>query len=136
MINPFIEANENRSRYEQRIPNFPRTTQISIRLSEETITVILKMLGYDHNDRNASRHISDFLEQIGMCALLVTEIPLEIDEESGVTTEDCRQSGYEDGMLGNPKYFATIYGNMRDVFQQSYLRGFFEGNFIRNAGKK
>lgn len=130
--NPFVVANEDKSLLTQTIPNFPKTNKFTVYLSEEATTVILKMLNYNDNIKYASTKIAFLLELIGMCAVNLVEPPIEVDEESGVTTEQCRQSGYEDGLMGNPSYFAAIYGNMKDSFQQAYLRGFFEGNFIRN----
>lgn len=127
LTNPFLldESKLN-------IPKFPKKRTFTITLSDEAIYNLERTLTR-YNLPMSYSGISRLLESIGVLALNVT-IPTTItDEESGITTEDCRISGFEDAMEGNPQRFIQLFGNMNtDAFQDSYIRGYLEGNYVKN----
>lgn len=126
--NPFIEYNKQLET--PKIPRFNKTTHIQGRLSEEAYEY-LKALSLRFTGKDNPINL---LELIGLCILhLEGEDSVAIDEDSGVTTEDCRQSGFEDAMRRDPKYFLALYGKAQTRFHEAYLRGYYEGSFIRDA---
>lgn len=130
--NPFATYKEETGI--ERAPKFARTKMAAIRISEEA-NIQLHVLA--HNLIGKGSRISDLMEYIGLSALIVSKPQNIVDEESGVSTDQCRQSGYEDGFLGDPTRFVAMFGKqLNDDFQQAYMRGFFEGNFVRNSMKK
>lgn len=129
IVNPFVEPNPDNT---TNFPKFPRKLRITVSISEETYAKLLELTTL-YTGRSKQKSISILLEQIGTYALHVERPENKIDPESGATTEQCRQSGYEDGLLGNPVYFLHMFRNHTDsVFQSAYMRGYYEGNFIRN----
>lgn len=129
--NPFISFNAERSDSINIVPSFKKNKGISIRISEEAYSNLRTILDRYTHCKNEARDVSELLEHIGLGALMVIPFPRVIDRESGVSTDDCRESGFHDGLNGNPQYFLAIYGNQGSVYHQAYLRGFLEGNFIR-----
>jgi hypothetical protein len=125
--NPFIAYNEAHDSNDPTIPKFDRPIKLSIRLSREAYER-LKILTGEAN----SKQVSYLLEQIGLYALDVCPPSFEVDSESDTSTEDCRQSGFEDGYNGDPSFALRLYGNAIGAFQNAYLRGYYEGNYIRN----
>lgn len=131
--NPFIEYNETLPDNLVSIPKFPKDKLIHIRISEEAYTQLLLIGSRFSASANATTVISTLLEKIGLFVLNVEHPKEFIDEESGVTTSDCRQSGFEDGLNGNPTYFLQMFQKKLDTrFEQAYMRGYYEGSFIRN----
>lgn len=130
--NPFVRFNEDTETQEQVIPKFNRTVARNIRISEEAMTH-LKSLAYRFTGKEDN--LSGLLEQIGLCALYVDKPKVEIDNESGTNTEECRQSGYLDGLHGENSIFLQLYGRLQGEFQAAYVRGWYEGRYIRIKGK-
>jgi hypothetical protein len=125
--NPFvIHSNEKTD-----IPSFKRNKHFNVYISEEAYTNLLSLLAKFQLPAS-SLGVSFLLERIGLFALTVQPPELVTDAESGFTTEDCRESGYMDAMEGNPQRFLLLFGKMNDVFQEQYLRGYMEGNYIKN----
>lgn len=128
--NPFITFNRDALQ----VPNFPKNTKFIITISEEAATN-LKTILQRRGITMSNKGLSKLIEAIGLFTITLTENPTEIDPESGVTVEDCRQAGYSDAIEGNPQRFLMLFGKTNNVFQDQYLRGYLEGNFIKNGGK-
>jgi hypothetical protein len=125
--NPFvIHSNEKTD-----IPPFKRDKHFNVYVSKEAYTNLLSILA-KFQLPTSSLGVSFLLERIGLFALTVQPQELVTDTESGFTTEDCRESGYMDALEGNPQRFLLLFGKMNDVFQEQYLRGYMEGNYIKN----
>ena len=118
--NPYILYNNH--------PKFPRKKRISFVVSNEAYNE-LQILG---EKLTTTGQLADLLEEIGLHLLTVSPYENIVDNESGVTTDECRQSGYEDGRMGNPQIFFQIYGKLKTPFESAYTRGFIEGSYIRN----
>lgn len=126
--NPFVRYNEAQETEAQVIPKFKHTISKTIKVSEEAYTH-LNALAQRFTGRENS--ISELLEQIGLCALHLEQPKYTVDEESGTTTEQCRQSGFEDGFHGENTIFLQLYGRLKGEFQSAYIRGWYEGRYIR-----
>jgi|SRR5688572_4094828 len=131
--NPFVEINNTIDSDIITVPRFKKTVQVLIRFSPEAFER-LQHLAEQYTGSKTKSAIGDLLEQIGLYALNI-EIPKSMtDTESGVTTEDCRHSGYIDGLQGNPDYFLAMFSNkLTSEFHMAYMRGYFEGNAIRTS---
>lgn len=130
--NPFTELEQSDGHV--RIPTFPRNKKFTIRISHEANDQIVKLIKkYTPYNEDSPEGYATLLELIGMYALTVKPPTPQIDEESQVTTEDCRQSGFEDALEGNPAKLLQLYNiQLSSEFEEQYLRGWFEGNFVRN----
>lgn len=127
--NPFITYNNEKTDDNEVIPKFNRTKRIAISLSEEAYTKVTQLAMKYTNNAN----ISVLLEHIGLYALDLEKPTNVIDEKSGISTDDCRQAGFEDGLQGNPEFFIALFGkDLSDKHQRAYIRGYYEGNYIRN----
>jgi hypothetical protein len=133
IVNPFIEMNEGRT--DLFIPKFKTAKRVivPISLSEEALKHLEKIILEKANSKKFSLGVSNLLEKIGLGVLVVLEPKNLIDPESGVSTEECRQAGYEDGLAKEYSRFIQLFGNIGDEFQQAYVRGYFEGSFIRTT---
>lgn len=131
--NPFTELEEDRNK--PRVPMFPHKKSVTVRISVEASDQILKLIQkHTPYGIDTPAGYSALLELIGMYALTVRLPTEQVDEESQITTSDCRQSGFEDALQGNPQTMLRLYNaQLADAFQEQYLRGFFEGSFVRNA---
>jgi hypothetical protein len=133
MDNPFVERNKYKRQTNQIgivYPEFGKQTRITISLSGEAAAgianITTKLLGVGHKPHH-------LIEAIGLYALSVSIPPTVQIPNSNETTEDCRQAGFEDAMEGHFQRFVTIYGNqVRNVFEEAYLQGYYEGNYIKN----
>lgn len=132
--NPFISFNEERSDSINIVPSFKKNKTVNVRISEEAYDNLRTILDRYTHCRNEARDVSELIEHIGLGALMVIPFPRVVDRESGVSTDDCRESGFHDGLNGNPQYFLAIYGQDGSVYHRSYLRGYLEGAFIRSKG--
>lgn len=133
--NPFLEYNELKT--DITYPHYPKTRKIRVALSNEAVDQLMVIGEKYSNTDSIGGIISELLEQIALYYVVLEDPKESIDPESNISTTDCRASGYEDGLMGNPSYFIQLYGkDLSDVFQRAYLRGWFEGNYIRIKGKK
>ena len=138
--NPFVEYNRTLDAKQVKVPAFPKTKQFLFKLSDEAVGNLESILDlYVPPARSFQARIANLLEQIGLFSLTVSRPDENIlDEESGITTGQCRESGYEDGFQGNPQTFLVLMRNptlINTVFHHAYLRGFFEGNYIKGLRK-
>lgn len=134
--NPFKLIQDSSTLKKQLIPEFAKDIQLTIRISSEACIGLGKVLATYTDSTNTNVKFSQLLEQIGLLALEVRPFQECIDEESGVSTEDCRQSGFNDGYEGQVSYFQAAVQNLYGPFQSAYVRGFMEGNYVRNRNKE
>lgn len=134
-LNPFIDMNKNKNDIDIVIPKFPRTHRLSIKISDETLAR-LQAIGTRYLLENTNKNpdlLSNLLELIGMYVLDIKPIEDVIDKESGISTQDCRQAGFADAKQGNTIVLLQLWGQyLSDSHQLAYMRGFMEGNFLRN----
>lgn len=130
LINPFTEFNDALETLSY--PKFTRPHKYTISLSDEALSGIEKLLA-----KHKLPNISTLLEIIGLHVLTVVPYEQTIDDETGITSEEIRQIGYEDGFNGNSKEFVELFSRQYNtLLQQAYLRGFYEGNYIRQTAYK
>lgn len=110
-------------------PKFHKSRRFNVFITEEAydgIKRLIKGLGMEN--------VHQLAEMIGLHALRVS-LPTNI-EENGVTTDMCRDTGYEDGINNYTEKFNALHSNGSTPFEQAYLQGFIEGNFIRLSRNK
>lgn len=131
--NPYPEYNENKSDDSAVIPKFHRDVHLKLTVSNEAHQQLLALAQKYSKAKDSNIALCDLLEQIGLFALCVSRPTLKVDEESNLSTEDFRQMGFDDAVLGNPQLFLNMFGKpLTDDFQSAYMRGFMEGNHIRS----
>lgn len=134
--NPYPEYNENKSDDSAVIPKFKRDVKLTVKISKETHQQLLALAQKYSTSKFPEIALGDLLEQIGLFALEVNRPTTKIDEESGISTDEFRQMGFDDATLGNSQLFLSMFGKqLSDEFQAAYMRGFMEGNYIRSGGK-
>ena len=113
------------------LPRFDKTKRYVLHISEEAENTLKQIFSESLKRKSLTMTLSFILEGIGLGALQV--IPrVESVAEDGTTTQECRQSGYEDGLRGEYELYLRVYGTLKDEFQLAYLQGYFEGSHIRN----
>lgn len=120
--NPF----EDNSDFKPKFAKKPRSFYISDEAHDTLVNIAKQLIGEQAT-------VSHLLEYIGLCLFTIKPFEDSIDPESGITTEDCRKSGYLDAKLGNLPIFLQIYGKMKTDFEYAYMRGYFEGKFLRDV---
>lgn len=127
--NPFKLVNANRHS-PILYPKFSGKKTTSIRITEESYTGLTSLA-----KRYTGGNISELIELIGLFQLHLTFNQVVEDINSNTTNEDCRQAGYEDAVDGNTHRFLTLFGNTSTVFEDSYMQGYIEGNYIKTNDK-
>jgi hypothetical protein len=131
--NPFVFYNDEKSTSHIVIPLFPRKVKVQVTISEEAWERLRFLIARYTDSAETARGLSDLLERIGVFALSIFEPENIIDEESGISVEDCRNSGYLDAIQGNPSTFLALFGkDLTDKHQEAYMRGYYEGNYINS----
>jgi hypothetical protein len=129
--NPFKEFEEaNDDVIPSTIPHLPRSVSMKIKISEEALCNLNSILAHVHQGTLSNR-IGYLLEAIGLCQIEIHDPISRTDPESNITTDACRQAGYEDAIEGHPQRFLRLFGKMSTPFECAYIRGYIEGNYIR-----
>lgn len=114
------------------IPHF-RQYRINISVSNEAhqglgrIADALDIVG----PRKNTPKLIVLMEAIGLYQLSVDKPTDIVDEDTNITTRQCREDGYNDALEGRPPDSTYIYGAITRPYYEAYMRGFFEGKYVR-----